>query len=163
MEAKEESSGREQFLPESLSSPGLWLIAITLLGAVLRALFLSRKSLWLDEAWSAYRASVPLTDLAHQVFGEGYVNMGLYHLFMHWWTELAGSSEAALRAPSVIFAAATVPIVYAIGRELFDTETGLLAALLMAVNVSCIQFAQQARGYAMLVMMVSLSTLLFLQ
>jgi mannosyltransferase len=159
---KEESTDLRHRLA-ALSPPVVSLVVLTILAMILRSLFLSAKSLWLDEAWSSYRASVPLSVLFQQVIGEGNINMGLYHFFMHWWVDVFGTSEISLRAPSVIFASATVPLVYAIGRELFDSETGLLAALLMAVNVSCIQFAQQARAYALIGMMVTLATLLFLR
>ena len=41
------------------------------------------------------------------------MNMALYYVILHWWTRVAGTSEIALRIPSVIFATATVPLVYA--------------------------------------------------
>ena len=163
METKAEASVHRIRALEVLVSPGISIVAVTIVAAILRTLFLSSKSLWRDEATSAYRASVPLAELAQQVIGQGNINMGLYHLSLHFWTALAGSSEISLRALSVVCATATVPMVYAIGRELVDSETGLLAALLMAVNVTCILFAQQARAYAMIAMMVTLATLLFLR
>lgn len=161
MEVKEESFGRRHQWT-ILSSSGLWLVLLTLLAAILRSIFLS-KSLWLDEAWSAYQASVPLRVFLGGTIGDGYSNMALYHVFLHFWIWLAGSSEISLRAPSVIFATATVPLIYVVGKELFDTEAGSIAALLMAVNVTCVEFAQQARCYAMVEMMVTLATLLFLR
>jgi mannosyltransferase len=89
--------------------------------------------------------------------------MALYHLLLNWWSHLAGSSEISLRIPSVIFATATVPLVYALGAELCDRQVGLMAAFLLSVNAACIQFAQQARSYAMVVMLVVLSSLLFVR
>jgi uncharacterized membrane protein len=63
----------------------------------------------------------------------------------------------------VIFATATVPLIYALGAELCDRKVGVMAALLLTVNVSSIQFAQQARSYAMVGMLVTLSSLLFIR
>jgi mannosyltransferase len=118
--------------------------------------------LWLDEGISAIRAAKTLGNLIRVLLFSD-MNMALYQLILHWWMEFAGSSEISLRLPSVIFATATVPLIYALGVELCDRRVGLMAALLLSVNVSCIQYAQEARGYAMLMMLVTLSSLFFVR
>jgi mannosyltransferase len=89
--------------------------------------------------------------------------MFLYHLFLHFWLLVAGSSEFSLRLPSALFAAATIPLVYQLGKELYDYRVGLIAALLLTVNASSIHYGQEARSYALLGMLAVISTLYFLR
>ncbi len=145
-----------------LSATGYALVLLTVAAAILRFIFLNSKSLWLDEGFTANLAAETFDGLIRKLLG-GETNMALYYVILRWWGHFAGSSEISLRLPSVIFATATVPLIYALGAELCDRQVGLLAALLLSVNVSCIQFAQQARSYAMVEMLVMLSYLFFVR
>ena len=138
------------------------VILLTLMAAILQLAFLGSKSLWYDESMSEYRAGLPLGSLL-DVVTHGQMNMSLYYLLLHGWTSIVGSSEFMLRLPSVLFAAATVPLVYALGAELIDRGTGLLAGLLVTVNATCIQYAQTARSYTMLMALSTLASLFFVR
>ena len=147
-----------------LSATGYTLLLLTIAAAILRLIFLSSKSFWLDEGYSAAFAAEPFNELLRQMLrGEMAVYMPLYFVMLHCWSYFAGSSEISLRLPSVIFSAATVPLIYALGMELYDRRVGLMAALLLTVNVSCIVYAQDARTYTMFGMLVTLSSLLFVR
>jgi mannosyltransferase len=126
--------------------------AITGLALVLRLLYLGKNSLWSDEILSVQRASGD--------WFEGGTHMVAYHTFLHIWLNM-GDSEATIRLLSVIFAVATIPVVYLLGVRLFSPATGLVASLLMAVNAYHIQYAQEARGYSLMILMASLSSLFF--
>ncbi len=130
-----------------LSTTGYALVLLTAAAAILRFVYLDSKSFWQDEGATAYRVTETFSDLIRPHPGEDY--MMLYYALLRWWIRVAGSSEISLRLPSVIAATAAVPLTYALGAELVDRRVGLLAALLMAINVSCIQYAQEARSYAM--------------
>ena len=145
-----------------LSATGYIVASLTVAAAILRILWLNAKSLWLDEAISANLAAGTLWSHIGQ-FARTEAHMLLYFLMLHWWSRVAGSSELSLRLPSAIFAVATVPLIYALGAELCDRRVGLMAALLLSVNVTCIQYAQEARGYAMVMMLVELSSLFFIK
>jgi mannosyltransferase len=145
-----------------LSATGYALVLLTMAAAILRLIFLNSKSLWLDEGISAMRSAKPLGALIRELLYSD-TNMALYQLIQHWWSRLAGSSEISLRFPSVIFATATVPLIYTLGTELVDRRVGLLAALLLCVNVSSIQYAQEGRAYAMVIMLVTVSSVFFVR
>ena len=145
-----------------LSATGYAVAVLTVTAAILRFIFLNSKSFWLDEGQSATRAAKAFASLIKELFNLE-MNMALYYVILHWWRLLFGSSEISLRLPSVIFATATVPLIYALGAELSDRRVGLLAALMLTVNVSCIQYAQYARSYTMVGMLVTLSSLLFVR
>ncbi len=134
----------------------LALAAMVVAGAVLRFSFLAAKSVWLDEAMSAHQVSQ-----ISSVFLRA--EMPIYHFILYCWVQIAGNSEAMLRAPSVFFALATIPLIAELGTELCDRTTGLLSALLLTVHETAIQHAQTARGYALLIMLVTLSSLFFVR
>jgi 4-amino-4-deoxy-L-arabinose transferase-like glycosyltransferase len=75
--------------------------------------------------------------------------------------KIFGFSEFTLRLPSVLFSAASIPLVYLLGRRLVSPAAGLLAALLLAVSDLDIASAQSARMYSMFSFFVLLSLVLF--
>jgi mannosyltransferase len=131
------------------------------LATLLCLLFLGRKSLWLDEAFSVLVAQREWGAFWRLLYTEE-ANMGLYYVLLRLWVSL-GTSEFAVRALSVIFAVGTVPLVYALGTRLFGARAGLIGALLLAVNAFYIWYAQEARGYSLLLFLVTLSSLLYVR
>jgi mannosyltransferase len=89
--------------------------------------------------------------------------MALYYVIVHWWVAIAGTSEFALRLPSAIFSTLTIPALYLLGAELFDRRTGAVAAAMMTVNLTAIGYAQEARSYALLVLLVTVSAWFFVR
>jgi mannosyltransferase len=145
----------------SASGYSILVLLATVAAALLRFHGLANRGLWLDEAFSA--------DLSHrsffhlvQSFRELSTNMALYHVLLHFWMQL-GDSEYVMRSMSVIFSAATVPFIYALGSRLFGRNVGLLAAWLLAINAFHIHYAQEARAYALVVFLATVSTYLLVR
>ena len=70
-----------------------------------------------------------------------------------------GVTEFAARLPSALFDVGTVGLVFLLGRRLFGTLVGLIAACLVAFSPFHIIYAQEARMYAALVFFATLSIL----
>ncbi|MCP5432925.1 MAG: glycosyltransferase family 39 protein [Alphaproteobacteria bacterium] len=70
-----------------------------------------------------------------------------YFVAMLGWTKLAGTSEAALRLPSLVFGLLSIPLIFLIGRRAFGTSVALVAAALLAVHGFHVQWSQLARMY----------------
>jgi uncharacterized membrane protein len=138
----------------------LILGAIVVLSALFRLLLLQEKSLWHDEAFSAWVARLDWPDFI-KVLSED-VNMSLYYLLLRVWLGL-GESEFVLRSLSVIFAVATVPVLYALATDLFGRSVGMIGALLLAVNAYHIHYSQEARAYSLVVFLVTTSSLFFIR
>ena len=85
-------------------------------------------------------------------------DMSLYYFLLHGWL-LFGGSEFFVRSFSVLFAVASVPAIYLLGRQLFDSRVGLIAAALLAVNAYLVQYSQDARSYSLMVLLGLLSSL----
>jgi len=139
----------------------LLLLAIVLLAAVLRLSRLGSQSFWLDEAFSVALARAPRGSFWFEIRTRE-ANMALYYGLLRLWLR-GGSGEAFVRLLSAIAGIATVPVVYAIGARLFGRRTGLAGALLLAVDPMHVYDSQDARSYALAVLLVSLSTLAFVR
>ena len=135
---------------------------LTVAAAILRIYDLSSKSLWYDETATAARMASSPHELLH-ILAHGEINMSLYYVLMYGWTWCVGASEFMLRFPSAIFGAATVPLLFLLGAELRDRSTGIIAALLLTVNATCISYAQDARSYTLYVALVTLGSVFFVR
>lgn len=127
----------------------------TVLSLLLALHCLSCESFWLDEGQSWGYARRSGSGLLRAIRVDP--SMPLYYLTLHFWLFL-GESEAFIRSLSAIFAAASIPLIYLVAMKLFDARTAVIAALLLSINQFAIQFAQEARGYAMTMFLVLLAT-----
>lgn len=149
-------------LVESIQRPRLALPAIILLVALLAFANLGAKSLWLDEGTTVSIARLGWHGLWQDAFSQGEANMSLYYVLLHLWLHL-GDSEAVLRSLSALFAAVTIPVFYALAARHFGSGIALLATLLLGINASFIHYAQEARGYMLTVLLVTVSSYLFVR
>ncbi len=137
------------------------LALITLVGTALRLHAITAKSFWLDEGISVEIARLPWQQFFF-VLRHREANMMLYYLLLRFWLAM-GSGEGFIRGLSVLFSVATVPVLYALGARLFGRSSGLLAALLLAINAYHIRYAQEARGYALVVFFAALASWLLVR
>ena len=83
----------------------------------------------------------------------------LYYALAWFWTQVTGTGEFGLRSLSALAGVATVPVAYLIGIELRGRRAGLMAAALVAVNPMLLWYSQEARAYALLVLLCAVSLL----
>jgi len=122
------------------------LVLIVLGGSLLRFVGLGNESIWLDEVTSVLIARLDVPSLV--IWTAADVHPPLYYLTLHFWLRF-GETEFAVRSLSALFGVYTIVIVYALARELFDRDVGLLSALLLALSPMHIWYSQEARMYAM--------------
>jgi mannosyltransferase len=137
------------------------LTLITAFAAMIRLHALAAKTFWFDEGVSIGIARLDWYNFG-RILWRREANMSLYYLLLRVWLHL-GQSEAFVRALSVIIALVTVPAVYFLGRRLFDSRTGMIAAILLAVNAYHVRYSQEARGYSLMVLLCVGSSLYFLK
>jgi mannosyltransferase len=150
--------------PQKDASPDstkLKLFLIIALAALTRFLFLTRKSFWLDEGASVALARLPWPAFIDRLSTHE-ANMAVYYFLLRPWLYF-GNSEFWIRTLSVLPGIATIPVVYAIGKKLFDRRIGLAASLLLSVHVGHVAYSQEARGYSLAVFFASISCLYFLR
>lgn len=124
---------------------------LTVLAAavVLRAFALTNRSLVWDETYSVFIASQPVQRIL-ALTAANEAHPPLYYLLLHWWIQMLGTGEAAVRALSVPIGAGVVVVVWLLGRRLAGEPPALLAAALVALAPSQVAMSQEARMYGLL-------------
>jgi 4-amino-4-deoxy-L-arabinose transferase-like glycosyltransferase len=126
------------------------ILVITLAAAYLRLANLGVPSFWVDEldfvdaAKSMLRVGEPLLDSGYpypRAPLQTYSLMASFKLF--------GVSEFSSRLPSAIFGILSIPLIFIIGRGLFNERVGLLSALFLAVSPFAIGWSRGCRMYAL--------------
>jgi|HubBroStandDraft_2_1064218.scaffolds.fasta_scaffold00103_7 mannosyltransferase len=145
--------------------PAPWwpLAALTLLAAVLRLSTLDLQSFWYDEAFTPLHVLHPSlwATLRSVVHTEN--TPPLWYVLAWADSRVLGTGEIALRLPSALAGTATVPVAWAIARELGTRRAAVLCAALVAVNPLFVWYSQEARAYALFVLMGALAMLCFLR
>jgi mannosyltransferase len=148
------------------------LLALTLLAAALRLSTLGLQSFWYDEAFTPIHVlhaslSATLRSVAHTEN-----TPPLWYVLAWADARVFGTSAVALRLPSALAGIATVPVAWAIGRELEDPSArragrargaAVVCAALVAVDPLFVWYSQEARAYALFVLMAALAMLYFLR
>jgi uncharacterized membrane protein len=137
------------------------VIAIVLVGAGLRLYLIADRSLWLDEAFSVWMGGQPLGAMWRYLVQLDQ-HPPLYYTLLHFWMRL-GDGEAVVRGFSALWSILTLPVIYAIGARVGGRRLGLLATLILALAPLHIEYAQDARMYAMLTFSASVALLCAVQ
>src|SRR3954468_20543242 len=116
-------------------------------------------SYWIDEGISVGIASHPLADIPRVLGQDG--NPPLYYLLLHGWMQLVGTSEAATRVLSLVFALLAVPVSFWAGAAVFDRRAGALAAAGAAGCPFLTYYAQETRMYSLVVLLSILASASF--
>lgn len=136
------------------------LLAITGLGAALRVFELGGRRFWFDEAVTVGLLRQDLGGMLETI-PESEGAPPLYYVLAWGWARVFGASEAAVRSLLVVAGVATIPVVFLIARRLGGQRAGLIAAVLAAVSPALVWHAQDARVYAVWVLLGALSFLAF--
>lgn len=128
--------------------------------AVLRLWNLGAQSLWVDEifTWQTSSPHGPLTwvDIVSNL------NSPLVSAFSHFWMQVFGQSEFALRLPMALASIALVPAVAHLARRVAGEDTFLPAAWLTALSPFVTWYGQEYRGYVFALLFATLALLALL-
>lgn len=149
-------------------------ILILLVSAWVALFHLDRESIWYDEGFTAFvvydDADSPdgmrevaryVVDSARNLFerAQGDVHPLHYYIAMDVWTLIMGEATWVLRLPSVLFGLLALAATYALGRELFDRPTGLIATAILSLSHFFLYYNREARMYTLLLAMTVLLVL----
>ena len=132
----------------------LALLAIMLLGAVLRFYGLGFQSLWGGELASWDFGG---RDTISRVAQDG-SQPPLYFLILHFARWIFSDSEWALRLPSAVAGWLCIPAIYLLGKKLYSEREGIMAALLVSVLWAPVYFSQEARPLSLLILLSILTS-----
>ncbi len=132
------------------------LAGIVVLGAALRFATLDVQSYWFDEATTVHLLGMGLGDMLAAI-PDSESTPPLYYVVAWVWTQVFGTGEVGLRSLSALAGTATIPVAYAIGARAVTSRVGLVAAGLAAANPLLVWYSQEARAYALLVLLAALT------
>ena len=151
--------GRTQVRPQWTAGAMVGLVMA--LALIIRLFGIERESLWIDEAYSLWFVRQSYGDLVGDIALTEF-NPPLYYILLHIWVDLFGESVFSIRLLSSLINVATIPFVYLTARwsvpDRHGHLTGMVAGTLFALCFAEIQYAQEARAYALLVLSFSVVT-----
>ena len=135
-----------------------WLCAITALGAALRLWGLGEWSFWVDEGHTWRDATMPLTgptgflESDRTLYGLPFLGLRLLLGL-----GLIGYDEASVRLPFALLGVATIPAMAVCGRRLVGPWAAVAAAGVLAIHPWHIFWSQNARGYVVALLLLTLA------
>jgi uncharacterized membrane protein len=138
------------------------LLLIIAVGGAIRFATLGSQGFWLDEHIQINTLSPPASELLATIMNSE-TQPPFYLVIGKLWQAVFGLGEVGLRSLSALAGTATIPLVYAAGRELGSRRAGLYAAALTATSPFMIWYSQEARPYALFAFLATLAFLFFVQ
>jgi len=133
----------EELLAASWAAP----VAITALTAI--SLWLRSRQLhagfWIDEGISVGIAHEHWTSIPNLLHQDG--SPPAYYMLLALWIRLFGDSEIATHTLSLVFGLACIPLAFFAGRAIFGRTTGLVCAVIAALDPFLTYYAQETRMY----------------
>ena len=130
----------------------MFVAVVVALAALLRLYQLGAEGLWFDEANSAVLASLPFGQLIERITVDN--QAPLYFLLVKAATACLGTTEWAVRSISAAAGVAAVWLAHDIGRRLLSRDAARWAAVLLATSPMAIHYSQEARPYALMMVLV---------
>lgn len=118
-------------------------------------------SLWGDEAFSAVLSTNPVSEIVAIIIKD--TSPPLYNLTLHFWYQIFGTGEIAIRSLSFLYYLLTIIFVYKIGALLWSKKTGIISALVTFFNPFFFIYAFEGRMYSILALGVAASMYFFLK
>lgn len=116
------------------------VFVFVLVALALRLPFLPIWGLWLDEVF--------VRNKALESFGAIFRTLHFVHFFWVKAFHSALGTETALRLPSALFGAASVPLAFGVGARMFDRATGTVFALFVAAIPYFVVYSIDANYYS---------------
>ena len=143
-------------------STSLLLGAVLVVAVGVRFSTLGLQSYWSDEAATVHLLKGSFGHML-SALPDSERTPPLYYAAAWVWSRLFGTGEVGLRSLSAIFGVVTVLVAYLIARRVAGQGAGLIAALLCAVSPLLVWYSQEARAYALAVLLCALSLWFFVR
>jgi mannosyltransferase len=152
--------------------PGWLVVAVPAVAAFFINLAgLSGPSLWRDEAYTKDAISRSITHI-FALLGHNDAVHGFYYVIIHFYSEVAGTSDFAMRFPSVCAMAVATGFTAAVARRAttlaglagrWPDVTAMVAGLVFATSPYMTYYAQMARPYAFVTMCATIASYVLLR
>lgn len=122
-------------------SISVWFIAI-------------RAPLWLDETHSFFVIKAGFSEIKSRL---GWPVAPIYPYILWLWTKVMGTSEIALRIPSILAMLVAAYFLYRAARELFDRDVAIIATIVFCLHPIVIFASIDVRPYAFAALAINAS------
>ena len=146
--------------PHLLKAHSMGLALIVLLAAALRVWGIEGQSFWYDEYLTRTHVSQGFGDMLESI-AETEGTPPPYYVIAWLWAKAFGTGEVGLRSLSALLGIATVPVVYAGVCQIASKRAALVAASLVATSPFLVWYSQEARSYALAVLLAAVSFAFF--
>jgi mannosyltransferase len=147
------SKNRISAIQHILTNQYLLLTSIVLLAFVLRLYKLGEWSFWWDEMFTLRDVQNVFTDILNA--------SPITFLITHYSIAIFGLSEWSARLGPALIGVITVPVLFFLARKMFGINVALIASLLLAISPWHLYWSQNARFYAALLLLYSLTLFSF--
>jgi hypothetical protein len=124
-------------------------------------IFQTNEGLWYDECFSYFHSQGTKEDIFLVSTWDS--NPPIYHFLIKLWIKLIGFSEIKLRLSSILFSTINVVILYSWIRNKLGNIASISFVLLFLLSNVQIEFANEARAYSWIFLLITISNLLFLK
>jgi uncharacterized membrane protein len=144
---------REAGNPRPVDKSNFVFLAVVCLvlvaGFWLRWSGLNQQSLWADEGYTTWFSQFSPGEQWHLMPWE--TQAPIYHIALHYWTRVWGTSEASFRGLSALFSSLSLVVLCLIARKMWPSRVFLIISLaLCSISFFQIWYAKEARSYALL-------------
>ena len=131
------------------------LIVGLLTVAALGVRLLVVRGFWLDEATSGYDSRLSYTGMLHQLLHDNHPPLEYSILWVV--AHTVGSTQTDLRIPEIVLGTLLIPMLYLAGKALYHERVGVLAAAFGTVGALAVWYAQEARMYALFMLLATVT------
>jgi len=142
-----------------IGSQRLWLRFAFVIGLGLLTWQLGDKSFWCDELFTVYMADSSPRQILTAVAAD--LHPPLYFLVIKAWAGIAGTSERALRLPSVLFALSGLWFTWQLGMKTVGRRAAFAGVIALTCSPLFVEFSRMARYYSLTLTLGVLATLMF--
>jgi Dolichyl-phosphate-mannose-protein mannosyltransferase len=116
------------------------------------------QSLYGDEVWTYQDIVGRSLGSVLRTVHTGAENSPPLFFVLAWFSAKLGDPTVLIRLPSLILGTATIPLIYALGRETVGRIAGMIGAAVVAVSPFTVYYGIEGRPYATMAFFVALST-----
>ena len=127
------------------AAAGIVIALVVASGIFLR--FYTHSALWLDEALTVDRSSLPVRDIATSLKQDG--APPLYYYLLHYWMDLFGQSDLATRSLSGVIGVATLPVAWLAANRFGGRIAAWVTLVLFASAPFAVYYSTEARMYSL--------------
>jgi len=147
-----EESNPEGAIGTRSAPPEIVAVGLFALVVGISTRFLTKSSLWLDEALTISISSVPLGDLTSTLKHDGHPP--LFYVLMHFWSSWFGTGDFASRSLAGVFGLLCLPLAWILGRRKGGPALGWIAVSVVALSPYAVRYSSEARMYSLVMLLV---------